>query len=78
MNSGAMKMRGAEISARTFLICGSCFQNASRTSRKIFRRRNSAACWKTGAAELVVQIRAVAEHDQRGIGKIFSCSRAKG
>ena len=51
MNNGAMKMRGAEISARTFLICGSCFQNASRTPAKIFRRRNSAACWKTGAAE---------------------------
>jgi hypothetical protein len=45
INSGAIKTRGAGISARTFLICGACFQNASRTAAKIFRRRNSAACW---------------------------------
>ena len=72
MNSGTMKTRGAEISASTFLTCGSCFQNASRTSRKIFRRRSSAACWKNRRGGLVVQCRAVAEHDQRGVGKIFA------
>ena len=51
MNNGTMKMRGAEISASTFMICGDCFQNDARTSPKIFRRRSSAACCKTGAAE---------------------------
>jgi len=71
MNNGAMNTRGAASSPKLFLICGSCFQNASRTSRKIFRRRSSVACWKTGAADWFVQLRAVAEDDQHGIGKVF-------
>jgi len=51
MKSGTMKTCGAVIAAKTCFTCGSCFQNASRTSAKIPRRRNSTACCFTGNAE---------------------------
>jgi hypothetical protein len=69
MNIGAMKMRGAKISARTVLICGSCFQNASRTPANNFQLRRVLENRRSGTG---VQLRAMAQHHQHGVGKIFS------
>src|SRR3954453_14513538 len=48
-----MKMRRATTVRSTSAIRGSTFQKPSTTVAKIWRRRNSAACWNTGALDSV-------------------------
>ncbi len=70
MNSGDDENARREISASTFLICGSCFQNASRTAAKNFAAAQFRGVLEHRRGRLVVQFRAVAEYDQRRIGNI--------